>query len=236
MEDVKNSDKPDYAGHRERLKERLISGGGKSMPDYELLELVLTLAIPRRDVKPIAKELIKKFGTFAGVINASKEDLYTCKWVKDGAYAIFKIIQESVLRTSWQHLKNCDDAVVNNYDSLVSYCRSAMAYNDVEEFRIIFLNAKFKIVAEEIQQRGTIDCVAIHPREVIKAAISKAAASIIMVHNHPSGDVTPSKADIDITRRIKEAAQAVNITLWDHIIVSKSDEYSFRDKGILQLY
>lgn len=236
MDDAKKTETPDYEGHRERLKERLISGGGKSMPDYELLELVLTLAIPRRDVKPIAKELIKKFGNFAGVINASKEDLYTCKWVKDSAYVIFQIIQESVLRTSWQHLKNSDEAVVNNYDSLISYCRSAMAYNDVEEFRIIFLNAKFKIIAEEVQQRGTLDCVAIHPREVIKAAISKTATSIIMVHNHPSGDVTPSKADIEITKRIQEAAKAVNITLWDHVIVSKSDEFSFRNKGILQLY
>lgn len=236
MEDAKNTTTPDYEGHRERLKERLISGGGKAMPDYELLELVLTLAIPRRDVKPIAKELIKKFGNFAGVINASKEDLYTCKWVKDSAYVIFKIIQESVLRSSWQYLKNSDEPVVNNDESLINYCRAAMAYNDVEEFRIIFLNAKFKIIAEEVQQRGTVDCVAIHPREVIKAAIGKSATSIIMVHNHPSGDVTPSKADIEITKRIQEAAKAVNVTLWDHIVVSKSDSFSFRNKGILQLY
>ncbi len=227
------NDTPDYIGHRQRLRARFLSGGGKDMPDYEFLELLLMIAIPRRDVKPLAKQLIKKFGTFAAVINAPLEDLLSVDGIKENSAAVLKIVKESALRMSWQNLQNDDMPVISNWDVMVDYARMAMSHLDVEEFRIVFLNAKLKVIAEEIQQRGTINQVAIHPREVIKAAINHGAASIILLHNHPSGDTTPSKSDIDITKQVTEAAKLVNISVLDHLIVSKFNIYSFKDHGII---
>ena len=224
---------PDCLGHRERLRKRFLEGGAKSMLDYELLELLLMIAIPRRDVKPLAKELIRKFGNFAGVINASVNDLMTVDGVKENSATILKIIKESALRMSWQNLQEKQEVVIAGWDDLLDYCRMAMAHNDVEEFRVLFLDTKLRLVAEEIQQRGTIDQVAVHPREVIRSAMNKNATSIVLVHNHPSGDVTPSKADIEITKRIKEAAENVDIQFIDHIIVTKDNYFSFKGRGIV---
>ena len=223
-ENVTN-DEPDYLGHRERLRRRFLLGGGRDMPDYELLELLLTIAIPRRDVKPLAKELIRKFGSFAEVVNAPLEELMLVKGVKENTAAVLRIVRECSVRSSWQSLKGTD--------AMVDYCRSAMAYQMVEEFRIIFLNSKLYVIGEEIQQRGTVDQVAIHPREVIKSAMMHGASAMILVHNHPSGIVTPSKADMEITKRIKEAAEAVSIRLFDHLIISKSSVYSFHNQGFV---
>ena len=220
-ENVTN-DEPDYLGHRERLRRRFLLGGGRDMPDYELLELLLTIAIPRRDVKPLAKELIRKFGSFAEVVNAPLEELMLVKGVKENTAAVLRIVRECSVRSSWQSLKGMDAPVISDFDAMVDYCRSAMAYQTVEEFRIIFLNSKLYVIGEEIQQRGTVDQVAIHPREVIKSAMMHGASAMILVHNHPSGIVTPSKADMEITKRIKEAAEAVSIRLFDHLIISKS--------------
>ena len=223
-ENVTN-DEPDYLGHRERLRRRFLLGGGRDMPDYELLELLLTIAIPRRDVKPLAKELIRKFGSFAEVVNAPLEELMLVKGVKENTVAVLRIVRECSVRSSWQSLKGTDAPVISDFDAMVDYCRSAMAYQMVEEFRIIFLNSKLYVIGEEIQQRGTVDQVAIHPREVIKSAMMHGASAMILVHNHPSGIVTPSKADMEITKRIKEAAEAVSIRLFDHLIISKSSVY-----------
>ena len=203
------------------------------MPDYELLELLLTIAIPRRDVKPLAKELIRKFGSFAGVVNAPLEELMLVKGVKENTAAVLRIVRECSVRSSWQSLKGMDAPVISDFDAMVDYCRSAMAYQMVEEFRIIFLNSKLYVIGEEIQQRGTVDQVAIHPREVIKSAMMHGASAMILVHNHPSGIVTPSKADMEITKRIKEAAEAVSIRLFDHLIISKSSVYSFHNQGFV---
>ena len=203
------------------------------MPDYELLELLLTIAIPRRDVKPLAKELIRKFGSFAGVVNAPLEELMLVKGVKENTAAVLRIVRECSVRSSWQSLKGMDAPVISDFDAMVDYCRSAMAYQTVEEFRIIFLNSKLYVIGEEIQQRGTVDQVAIHPREVIKSAMMHGASAMILVHNHPSGIVTPSKADMEITKRIKEAAEAVSIRLFDHLIISKSSVYSFHNQGFV---
>lgn len=203
------------------------------MPDYELLELLLTIAIPRRDVKPLAKELIRKFGSFAEVVNAPLEELMLVKGVKENTAAVLRIVRECSVRSSWQSLKGMDAPVISDFDAMVDYCRSAMAYQTVEEFRIIFLNSKLYVIGEEIQQRGTVDQVAIHPREVIKSAMMHGASAMILVHNHPSGIVTPSKADIEITKRIKEAAEAVSIRLFDHLIISKSSVYSFHNQGFV---
>lgn len=227
------NDEPDYLGHRERLRRRFLLGGGRDMPDYELLELLLTIAIPRRDVKPLAKELIRKFGSFAEVVNAPLEELMLVKGVKENTAAVLRIVRECSVRSSWQSLKGMDAPVISDFDAMVDYCRSAMAYQTVEEFRIIFLNSKLYVIGEEIQQRGTVDQVAIHPREVIKSAMMHGASAMILVHNHPSGIVTPSKADMEITKRIKEAAEAVSIRLFDHLIISKSSVYSFHNQGFV---
>ena len=231
-ENVTN-DEPDFLGHRDRLRRRFLLGGGRDMPDYELLELLLTIAIPRRDVKPLAKELIRKFGSFAEVVNAPLEELMLVKGVKENTAAVLRIVRECSVRSSWQSLKGMDAPVISDFDAMVDYCRSAMAYQTVEEFRIIFLNSKLYVIGEEIQQRGTVDQVAIHPREVIKSAMMHGASAMILVHNHPSGIVTPSKADIEITKRIKEAAEAVSIRLFDHLIISKSSVYSFHNQGFV---
>lgn len=218
---------PDYIGHRERLRQRFLLGEGKDMADYELLELVLTIALPRRDVKPLAKLLIAKFESFAGVINASKEELMSVPGIKETTMTILKVINVASQRASWQNLQSFEEPVILNTDSLIDYCRSAMCFSDVEELRLIYLDAKLHITGQEIMQRGTINSVAIHPREVIKAAMAHRASSIIMVHNHPSGNVQPSKADIVMTERISEACESIGIRLLDHLIISRSESYSF---------
>ena len=225
--------KPSYLGHRERIRQRFLIGEGRDMADYELLELVLTIAIPRRDVKPLAKELINKFGSFAAVINASREDLLTVSGVKDGTITVLKVINAAALRTSWQNLQSLDGPIINNFDTLIDYCRSAMCYNDIEELRLIYLDAKLHVLGQEILQRGTINSVAIHPREVIKCAMNNKAASIIMVHNHPSGDVQPSKSDISMTQKINEACNFIGIRLIDHLILSRNEYYSFSHHMLL---
>lgn len=203
------------------------------MPDYELLELLLTFAIPRRDVKPLAKTLIARFNNFAGVINADLQELMAVSGVKENTAIMLKMIAQGAKRMAWQQLKAADEAVIADYDAMIDYCRTAMAYNEVEEFRVIFLNSKFRVIAEETQQRGTINTVAIHPREVIKSALDNGAAAMIMVHNHPTGIVTPSQADISVTKTIRDAAKNCGIELFDHIIISKNDYFSFRDRGVL---
>lgn len=233
---ITNSSKdkqPDYLGHRKRLRDRFLATSGKDMPDYEFLEFLLTLSIPRRDVKPLAKDLIRKFGSFGGVVNASDEDLLACDGIKETSLALLKSVKEAAIRLQWQNLCNSDAPVINNWDAMIDYCRSAMSYNNVEEFRIIFLNSKLRVIDVEIQQRGTVDQVSVHPREVIKSAMLKGASAMILAHNHPSGDTTPSRADIDITKKINEAAKLVNITLFDHVIVSKYSVYSFKEHGII---
>lgn len=193
---------PDYLGHRARLRERFLKGGGKDMADYELIELLLTYVIPRRDVKPIAKELIRRFGSLAEVVNADVSRLMEVSGIKENAAVMFKLIQQAAGRFSWQNLSSSDAPIISNWDAMIDYCRSEMAYLDVEEFRIIFLDTKFRLIGQEVMQRGTINQVAIHPREVIKLAMEKKAAALILVHNHPSGDVKPSRADVEITKQI----------------------------------
>lgn len=220
---------PDYIGHRQRLKERFKLGGGGDMADYEMLELLLTLAIPRKDTKPLAKALVKEFGSFAEVLFAS--DTFT--GLKENTILVFRIVREAALRMTWQKLSATEAPVLTSYDAIIEYCRAASGYKDREEFRVIFLNAKNRIIGEEVQQRGSVNAVAIHPGEVMRSAVLKGATALILVHNHPSGDVTPSRADIEVTRKIAEALAAVEIRLIDHFIVSKSLVFSFNDHGLL---
>ena len=232
MADTKE-EQPDYIGHRQRLKERFKLGNGADMADYEMLELLLTLAIPRKDTKPLAKALIKEFGSFAEVLSAADDKLMAFSGLKENTILVFKLVREAALRMTWQKLSEQEAPVMTSYDAVVDYCRAASGYKDREEFRIIFLNAKNRIVAEEVQQRGSINSVAIHPREVMRSAVMKGATAIIMVHNHPSGDVTPSRADIEVTKKIYEALATTDIRLIDHFIVSKNLVYSFNDHGLL---
>lgn len=218
---------PDYIGHRQRLKERFKLGGGGDMADYEMLELLLTLAIPRKDTKPLAKALVKEFGSFAEVLFASDDKLMTFTGLKENTILVFRIVREAALRMTWQKLSATEAPVLTSYDAIIEYCRAASGYKDREEFRVIFLNAKNRIIGEEVQQRGSVNAVAIHPGEVMRSAVLKGATALILVHNHPSGDVTPSRADIEVTRKIAEALAAVEIRLIDHFIVSKSLVFSF---------
>lgn len=226
-------DSPDYLGHRARLRDRFLNGGGKSMADYELLELLLTYAIPRRDVKPIAKDIVRKFGSLAGAAKASVPQLVEVNGVKENTAVLLKVIQEAARRFSWAELSATDAPVISNWDAMIDYCRTEMSHLDIEEFRIIFLDVKFRVIGEEVMQRGTINQVAIHPREVVKMAMEKKASALILVHNHPSGDVKPSRADVEITKQIKQALEAINISLLDHIIISKYDYASLKSLQVI---
>lgn len=224
---------PDYLGHRARLKQRFMNDEGKSMPDYELIELLLTYVIPRRDVKPIAKNLIRRFGSLSAVLMAKPSDLQEIDGVKESSVVLFKAIKEAAHRLAWSELSDGDKPVISNWDAMIDYCRSEMALLDVEEFRAIFLNIKWQVVGEEIMQRGTINQVAIHPREVVKMAMEKKASAVILVHNHPSGDVKPSRADIDMTKQIKIALESIGITLVDHIIIGKNNYNSLKSLQVI---
>ncbi len=224
---------PDYIGHRKRLKERFIKGDGKDMADYELIELILTLAIPRRDVKPIAKQLIKTFGDFAGVLNASPLQLMEINGIKESAVTVLKIIRAAAQRLSWQNLASDDMPVLLNIDSLIDFCRCAMAYSDVEELHIIYLDAKLKVIKTELMQRGSLTGVSASPRNIVKSAMENKAVSIIMVHNHPSGNTKPSENDKIITRKVAEACELMGIKLQEHIIISKSSYFSFREHALI---
>ncbi len=210
---------PDYLGHRQRLRERFLKSQGRDMADYELLELVLTYTIVRRDVKPIAKALVKEFGSFAGVVNASYDELLSFKGISENTAVMLQLIKTAGLRMSWQNLQAQDAPVIKSVDELIDYCRACMAHQDIEELRVIYLDSKLRVIGEETLQKGTINNVAIHPREVIKAVLQNHAGSFVLVHNHPSGDATPSRQDIAVTKQIREAAECVNITLQDHIII-----------------
>ena len=186
MNNKEVKEKPHYLGHRMRLRERFLKDEGKSMADYELLELLLTIAIPRRDVKQKAKDLLNHFGSFNKVITASQNSL-SSYGLSENVITILKVIKASAIKLSWQELNEQNEPILSNFDYMIDYCRTAMSYLDVEEFRVIFLDAKLKIIKEETMQRGSVNSVSVHPREVLKAAIQHNATSVILLHNHPSG-------------------------------------------------
>ncbi len=217
--------------HRKRLRERFLNSGPGAVPDYELLELVLFRAIPRQDVKPLGRALIDHFGSFNGVLSASSHQLKEVKGVGDAVIVELKIVEAAAHRLAQS--KVIKRRVVSSWDALLDYCHTVMAHRDTEQFRILFLDTKNVLIADEEQAQGTLDHVPVYPREVVKRALELNAASIILVHNHPSGDPTPSDADIVMTGKIEEAAQALGITVHDHLIIGKSCELSFRASGLL---
>lgn len=218
-------------GHRARLRQRFVKGGAESLADYELLELVLTTAIPRKDVKPLAKILIAKFGSFAGVIAAPMTALQDVKGVGETVAITLKTIHAGAARMMKQELLNTP--IFSNWAKLQDYLLATLAHEKVEHFRILFLNKKNHLIADEVQHSGTVDQTAAYPREVVKRALELGATAIILVHNHPSGDSTPSPADIGLTREIMGAAKGLNIVVHDHLIVAKSGVTSLKNKGFM---
>ena len=225
--------KPDYLGHRARLKQRFLLGSGRDMADYELLELLLTYAIPRRDVKPLAKKLIQAFGPLSNVVAAPDYQLKNIGGIKDSSVILLKLLKIVSERLSWQNLAADDKPVLLNIDILIDYCRSAIAYSDVEELHIVYLDAKLHIISSELFQRGSISSVCASPREIVKKAINRNASSIIMVHNHPSGSSRPSDNDIKLTKAVEEACFVMGIKLQEHIIITQSDYFSFLEHQLI---
>jgi DNA repair protein RadC len=224
-------EQPHYFGHRERLRTRFLEGGADALPDYELLELVLFAGIPQRDVKPLAKELIAKFGSFAEVIAAPPEQLKAFRGLKDNAIAQFKIVQAAALRLSKTRLLN--RPVLSSWSALLDYCVAAMARAGTEEFRVLFLDRKNALITDEVMSEGTVDHAPVYPREIVKRALELSASALILVHNHPSGDPTPSRADIDMTREIVEAAKALRIAVHDHLVIGRGGHASFKALGLM---
>ena len=217
---------PHYHGHRDRLRTRFSEVGGDAMPDYELLELVLFRSIPRRDVKPIAKELLKRFGTFAEVLAASPARLAEVDGIGESVVVDLKIVEASARRLAKGEIVK--RPVLSSWSSVIDYCRTAMAFMDKEQFRLLFLDKRNALIADEVQQSGTVDHTPVYPREVVKRALELSASALILVHNHPSGDPTPSSADIKMTREIIEVAKPLGITVHDHIIVGREGHASLR--------
>ncbi|MBY0421884.1 MAG: DNA repair protein RadC [Parvularculaceae bacterium] len=219
------------SGHRDRLRERFARAGVAGVQDYELLELILFRALPRRDVKPLAKELLARFGGFAEVVAAPVERLVETKGVSETVALEIKIVQAAALKLMQERVLN--RTVIGNWNALLSYCRAAMADEQKEQFRILFLDKKNNLIADEVQQQGTVDHTPVYPREVVKRALELGASAIILAHNHPSGDPTPSRADVDMTNQIVRAAQTLGIAVHDHIVIGKAREASFKALGLL---
>ena len=223
---------PSYiADHRHRLRARFMEGGATAMPDYELLELLLFRAIPRQDVKPLARLLLDTFGDFGRVVSASPQRLSLVKGVGDAVIQDLKIVEAAAQRL--MRSKVLHRPILSSWDALLDYCHTAMAHRETEQFRILFLDRKNVLIADEEQAKGTVDHVPVYPREVVKRALELNASAIILVHNHPSGDPTPSQSDISMTTQVQEAAQVLGVALHDHLIIGKSRELSFRSEGYL---
>jgi len=225
-----SDDAPHYHGHRERLRQRLISAGADNLPDYELLEVILFASNPRADVKPLAKNLLERFGGFAELLSAEPDALAGAGLGLAGIAAL-KAAREAALRLMRSGLNK--RPVVNSWDKLIDYCTAHIAYGQVEEFHILFLDRKNALIKHERQQRGTVDHTPVYTREVVKRALELQASALILVHNHPSGDPTPSKADIAVTKDIVKAAAPLGVTVHDHLIIGRGHHSSLRDLGLI---
>ena len=223
--------KPHHDQHRARLRERFDRAGAVALADYELLELMLFRAIPRRDVKPLAKALLEEFGDFAHVISAPVARLKSVPGLGEAAAREFKVVEAAAHRLAQARVMGRE--ALSNWAALMDYCKTAMSHRETEEFRILFLDRKNVLIADEPQATGTVDHVPVYPREVAKRALELNASAMILVHNHPSGDPTPSAADIDMTEQIERALAALNVTLIDHVVIGKGDTISFRAIGYI---
>ncbi len=217
---------PHFHGHRDRLRSRFREAGAEALADYELLELILFRAIPRRDVKPLAKALLKRFGSFADVMAAPEARLAEVDGVSAAVATELKLVQAAALRIGRAAIAG--RPVLSSWTALIDYCRTAMAFSEREQFRVLYLDRKNALIADEVQGEGTVDHTPVYPREVVKRALELSATAVILVHNHPSGDPTPSRPDILMTQQIIEIAKPLGITVHDHIIVGRAGHASFR--------
>ncbi len=223
---------PSYlADHRARLRSRFMEGGAAALPDYEMLELVLFRAIPRQDVKPLARRLIDTFGDFGRVLSAPPARLAEVAGVGPAVVQELKIVEAAAQRLA--RAKVMHRPVLSSWAALLDYCHTAMAHRETEQFRVLYLDRRNMLIADEEQARGTVDHVPVYPREVIKRGLELNASALILVHNHPSGDPSPSEADIAMTDQIRMAAEVMGIVLHDHLIIGKSRELSFRAEALL---
>lgn len=221
----------DAAGHRARLRARLFEHGGEALPDYELLEYLLALAIPRRDTKPVAKALLREFGGLAGVMTANPEELARVKWMGETSIAAIKAAHGIALRLL--KVEVSDKPLLGNWQALLDYLRANLAHQQVEHVRVLHMDSRNRLIRDEAMNEGTIDEAPVYAREVIRRAIQLGSAAIILVHNHPSGDATPSRADIDVTRTIAAGLKPLGIALHDHIIIARGGHTSLRAQGII---
>ncbi|WP_126975298.1 RadC family protein [Frigidibacter oleivorans] len=217
--------------HRRRLRQRLMEGGAAAVPDYELLELVLFLAIPRQDVKPLARRLLDRFGDVNAVVTAPPARLSEVQGAGEAVVQTLKVVEAVAQRMARARVLNRH--VLSSWAALIDYCHTAMAHRDTEQVRVLYLDRKNMLIADEAQAQGTVDHVPIYPREVIRRALELNASALILVHNHPSGDPSPSPQDIEMTERIRDAGAVMGITLHDHLIIGRSREISFRSEGYL---
>ena len=222
--------KPHYHGHRARVRDRVLKAGIESLPDYELLELILFYAIERIDTKPLAKRLLERFGTLGDIFAAEPEQLREFE-IDQRTLVLFRAMRESGRRLAERKVK--DMPVLTNWRQLIDYCHAALAHEKTEQFRILFLDRKNVLIADEVQQRGTIDHTPVYPREVVKRALALNAAALILVHNHPSGDPKPSREDIEMTKEIGKASEALGIAIHDHLVIGRKGHASFRSLGLL---
>ncbi|MBT6093517.1 MAG: DNA repair protein RadC [Rhodospirillaceae bacterium] len=228
---AKDDNKPHYWGHRQRLRDRFMEQGANALADYELLELLLFYSIPRKDVKPLAKKLIDTFGGLDGVFAADPDRLAEVDTITYQTIVELKAIKAAAGRLGQAEI--AEQPVLSSWNKLIRYLKSQMAHDMNEQFRIVFLNTKNMVIADEVQQQGTVNHTPVYPREVIKRALELGATALIMVHNHPSGDPTPSQADIDMTLEISEAGEKLGIVLHDHIVISKRGHSSFKEMGLI---
>ncbi len=221
----------DHLGHRKRLRDRFLQGGEKGLPDYEILELLLFGVIPRGDTKAIAKKLLKTCGSFSGLLQADTEKLKAIPGVGEATIVALKAIHEAACRLVREETNT--QTTLRSWPSIINYCRARMSHLSIEQFRLLFLDHKNKMIADEVQQQGTINRTPIFPREVVKRTLELGATSVIMVHNHPSGDPTPSQADIDITKQVMKAASELDIHVLDHLIIGRFGHVSLREKRLI---
>jgi DNA repair protein RadC len=222
--------KPHYTGHRERLRDRALAGGLAAVPDYELLELFLFRSIPKKDVKPLAKQLLARFGSLSAVLAATPEELKTLKGIGDTVALDLKLLHEAALRSAKEQVGK--RPVISSWSALLAYVKTALAHESREQFRVLFLDKKNQLIADEVMNRGTVDHAPVYPREVARRALELSASALILVHNHPSGDPTPSSADVDMTRQIVEALRPLRIAVHDHLVVGREGVASFKALGL----
>jgi len=225
------NERPHFHGHRARLRRRLLEHGAEGLSDYEIIEFLLFGAQPRGDTKPLAKRLIAHFGSLANVLAAAPGDLARVEGMGDASIAALKIVPEAARRLARSAL--VERPVISSGSALIDYCRIAMGHDGVEQFRLLFLDKKNRLIADEVQKRGTVDHTPVYTREVVKRALELGASALILVHNHPSGDPAPSQADIAMTREILAAAGNLGIVVHDHVVIARAGHVSFRAEGLL---